>query len=388
LAGVTITPSKVTNPFNVSNHHAGLIRTTTDKDGRYRLVGLPKGEDNQLLAMTDDLPYLPVSRTVVNTAGLGPVTVDFALKRGVWVKGRVTEKTTGKPLSGGVQYFCFRGNPHHKDIPLGFGGGLGGSTRDDGSFRFVVVPGRGLLAVQVRHNDCYVSAVGVEKIKVPRDRMGGAEYLETYPYLCYFGCYNALAEIAPKPGDESITCDLVVVPDPGRTRAGTVLGPDGKLLADAQATGARVDGAGFTADGLKPTERRLIQFVHDGKKLAGSLVVRGDEQGPLRVRLEPWGTLTGRVVTAAGEPLTGVRWVRCKTSKLRDASAVYDFDRTSPLGEDGRFRIEGLAPGLKYELQVSKLGYAVEITGGASKDLTIKAGETKGLGTLQVRVKE
>jgi RNA polymerase sigma factor (sigma-70 family) len=388
LAGVTIAPNKITNSWNISNHNAWLIHTTTDKDGRYRLVGLPKGEDNQLMATTKNLPYLPVSQKVENTPGLEPVTVDFALKRGVWVKGRVTEKTTGKPLAASVIYFCFRENPHAKEIPLLFGGGLGGSTREDGSFQFVAVPNRGLIAVQAHHNGRYLSGVGVEKIKVPRDRMGDVKYLETYPFLCYFESYNTLAEIAPKSGDESITCDLVVIPDPGLTRTGTVLGPDGKPLADIQATGARVNGAGFTVDRLKPNERRLIQFVHEDKKLAGYLVVRGDEKGPLQVRLEPWGALTGRIITTKGEPLTGVRWIRCKMSEIRDGSVVYNFDLTSPLSEDGRFRIEELAPGLKYELVVSKLGYAVEVVEGRSKDLTVKAGETKDVGVLKVKVKE
>jgi RNA polymerase sigma factor (sigma-70 family) len=388
LAGVTITPNKITNPWNISNHNAWLIRTTTDKEGRYRLVGLPKGEDNQLLARTKDFPYLPVSQKVENTPGLEPVTVDFALKRGVWVKGRVTEKTTGKPMRASVIYFCLRDNPHAKEIPLLFGGGTGGSTREDGSFQFVVVPGRGLIAVQAHYNGRYLSGVGVEKIKVPRDRMGGVEYLETYPHLCYFESFNTLVEIAPKPGDESITCDLVVIPDPGLTRTGTVLGPDGKPLADTQATGARVDGTGFTVELLKPNKRRLIQFVHEDKKLAGYLVVCGDEKGPLQVRLEPWGALTGRVVTTKGEPLTGVRWIRCKMSEIRDGSVAYDFDLTSPLDEGGRFRIEELTPGLKYELVVSKRGYAVEIIEGKSKDLTIKPGETKDVGVLKVKVQE
>jgi hypothetical protein len=106
------------------------------------------------------------------------------------------------------------------------------------------------------------------------------------------------------------------------------------------------------------------------------------------VRLEPWGALTGRVVTTKGEPLTGVRWIRCKMSEIRDGSVAYDFDLTSPLDEGGRFRIEELTPGLKYELVVSKRGYAVEIIEGKSKDLTIKPGETKDVGVLKVKVQE
>jgi RNA polymerase sigma factor (sigma-70 family) len=375
LAGVTVLPNKVTNPFGISNYNNGIVRAVTDKEGRYRLVGLPKGGDNQLLATTRDLPYLPASRKVENTAGLGPVTVDFALKRGVWVTGRVTEKATGKPLSGSVSYYCFRDNPHSKEIPQVFGGGLGGPIRDDGSFRFVVVPGRGLIAVQVHHNDRYLSAVGVEKIKVERDRMGGVPYLDTYPFLCYYESYNTLVEIASEPGAESVTCDVAVVA--GRTLPGAVLGPDGKPLAGARRRGWRAPLAGsdFTEGGFDPNKpgRRVLEFVHDGRKLAGFLVVKGDEKGPLRVRLEPWGTLTGRLLTPEGEPLTGV------------AVSCSDHGGDASPDKDGRFRIEGLTPGWKYTVYVSKEGRSLDIVGGRPKGLTIKPGETKDLGDVRVK---
>ena len=47
---------------------------------------------------------------------------------------------------------------------------------------------------------------------------------------------------------------------------------------------------------------------------------------------------------------------------------------------DGRFRIEGLAPGLKYELQILGNG---GLFGAVFKDLTIKAGESKDLGDVK-----
>jgi RNA polymerase sigma factor (sigma-70 family) len=379
LAGVTVEPNKITNPFQIANYNAGLIRTTTDKEGRYRLVGLPKGEDNRLLARTDDLPYLPASQTVENTPDLAPVTVDFALRRGIWVKGRVTEKTTGKPLSGGIGYFCFSDNPHKKEIPFVAGFGVGGATREDGTFQLVAVPGRGVIAVQVAHNDRYLPGVGAEKIKVPRSWMGDLECLDTYPFACQVWNYNALVEIAPKPGAGSITCDLIV--DPGRKLTGTVLGPDGKPLAGARRYGwhAPLPAADFTVGGLKPNKPykpQVLLFVHDRKKLAGFLVVHGDEKGPLRVHLAPWGTLTGRLLTPGGDPLTGV-WV-----SLTDARPDVQPDK------NGRFRIEGLIPGWKHQLYISKEGYSLDIIGGRHKDLTIKAGETRDLGELQVKPME
>ena len=49
------------------------------------------------------------------------------------------------------------------------------------------------------------------------------------------------------------------------------------------------------------------------------------------------------------------------------------------------FRIEGLVPGLKYNLEIIKGIYFLRITGSVIKDLTIKSGETRDLGEVQAK---
>jgi hypothetical protein len=48
--------------------------------------------------------------------------------------------------------------------------------------------------------------------------------------------------------------------------------------------------------------------------------------------------------------------------------------------KEGKFRIEGLVPGLKYNLSVVKKG---RIVGYAFQDYTIKSGENKDLGDVK-----
>src|SRR5439155_4702649 len=121
--------------------------------------------------------------------------------------------------------------------------------------------------------------------------------------------FHTLAEVNPTRDAESFTCNLVL--DPGQTLTGKVLGPDGKPLVGARSFGLRsytlgswahdaLKTADFTAYGLKTSEPRKLMFIHEGLKLAGSRVVRGDEQGPILVKLEPWATITGRLITADG----------------------------------------------------------------------------------------
>ena len=45
------------------------------------------------------------------------MTFDIALKRGILVRGRVTDKATGQPVPGYINAFTFRDNPHVNEFP-------------------------------------------------------------------------------------------------------------------------------------------------------------------------------------------------------------------------------------------------------------------------------
>jgi RNA polymerase sigma factor (sigma-70 family) len=366
--------------FGGADDYNGTVRTVTDKEGRYRLVGLPKGEGNEIIAQAygrtprvDDLPYLEAIRKVADAPGLEPVTVDIALKRGLWVKGRVLDKATGKTVRAGFDYFCFGDNPCAEDLPL-----LNGTpaywTQTDGSFRVVALPGRGLIAMRAT-TDKYLMAVGADQIK---GRLGNPQFLDTRPSYLHPGNAHTIAEIAPKAGDESITCDVYL--DPGRTLQGTTLGPDGKPLAGARVNGLRpmsywenepLSSAEFTMWGLGPNETRTLQMIHEEKKLAGWLEVRGDEKKPVQLRLEAWGVLTGRLVKPDGEPMTNV--------------VVHAGSRGTRPDKDGKFRIDGLAPGLKYGLGVTREPYVLKVSGKGIEELTVRPGEIRDLGDVEVK---
>src|SRR5262249_62062237 len=99
-------------------------------------------------------------------------------------------------------------------------------------------------------------------------------------------------------------------PAPGRAAPGGVRGRAAQPLAGAITNGLAgqrhwhrepLKTAEFTVNALQPGQPRRLLFLHEPKRLAGSVVVRGDEQGPLTVKLEPWGTLTGKLVPAEGK---------------------------------------------------------------------------------------
>src|SRR5262249_8231932 len=176
--------------------------------------------------------------------------------------------------------------------------------------------------------------------------------------------------------------------DPGTMPNGTVVGPDGKPLAGTKVLGltaygrwgnwtrAPLKSADFTVYGLDLNEEREVAFFHESKHLVGIVKVRGDAKGPFTVKLEPCGIVTGRLVTEDGKPQPGVL-LQVADGVLPNAQFQTD--------KDGRFRIEGLAPGAAYSLDVVKNGKSA---GRVFAGLVLKAGESKDLGDIQVKPME
>ena len=154
LAGVTVRSySRAEGPGHFRVLYPA-VRATTDAEGRYRLTGMARGEGYRVAVIPGrDHPYLFAAADVPDGPGLDPVTLDVGLRRGVWIEGKLTDKLTGKPVKGGVEYFSLYDNPNLRDYP-GFEGALLGDlavgTKEDGSYRVAGLPGPGLVAVYCR----------------------------------------------------------------------------------------------------------------------------------------------------------------------------------------------------------------------------------------------
>ena len=241
---------------------------------------MPKGNGNTIVAVPEaDQPYAPCVKEVPDGPGLAPVSLEIELRRGVWIEGKITDKTTGKPVTGFVEYFAHSKNPSLAEYP-DFDGSVFSHhhpVREDGSYRIAGLPGPGLVAVLRR--DYYLSAPERD------DEFGTKQQgLSTAPYhLGFTSNYSALAEVDPPKGSDSLHRDITL--DPGSTFPGIVLGPDGKPM-----TGARswaVDSlepmktAEFTVSGMNPKEPpRDLVFLHPERGLVGI-------RGPPR-RRGPW----------------------------------------------------------------------------------------------------
>ncbi|HEX5269030.1 MAG TPA: carboxypeptidase-like regulatory domain-containing protein, partial [Gemmataceae bacterium] len=107
--------------------------------------------------------------------------------------------------------------------------------------------------------------------------------------------------------------------------------------------------------------------------------IKPDERGPVTVTLDPAASVSGKLVDAGGRPLAHlsitVTFRRSKDEPLEMHSRDLRTDA------EGKFRIDGLLPGMSYSADVHPpdTNYHQSLFEG----LTLKAGESKDLGTVK-----
>ena len=353
LAGIVIMSIQMAD-HRWSGHQ--MVQTTTDAEGHYLLLGMPKGEGNRIKVLPDkDRPYIVSYKDVPDRPGLDPVTADVELRRGIWIEGRLTDKVTGKPVVGPVRYYPQAGNPNIEVYGYIPGASSYAAAGEDGSYRLAGMPGPGLVAVPyplgpvgVRFVDGYLRAN-------ERDDEFGAEEIYLPTISAPTMNYCAIARIDAATGARSVKRDLTV--DPGLTFKGTVLGPDGRPLAGAWGVGLTARGnfsdkdwemmktAEFTVSGYNPHRPRPLLFQHPEKGLVGVAQPPKNEGDSITVQLRPGATVEGRLVDPDGRARPGVELVIQRHYKEPvQPDAVMYFPTRSKTDQQGRFRIKGLLP--------------------------------------------
>jgi RNA polymerase sigma factor (sigma-70 family) len=401
VAGIMIRPEQ-----SPAGTPIAYIHSITDAHGHYRLVGSPFGREGHILAVPprdfraqgsldaefnapprEETAYLPVRVTAAETHEFGPLHLDVQMKRGVWVRGRVIDRATGKPVPARVDYFVYRDNPALQAFPrsqLPANNYL--FVPKDGTFEFVAFPGSGLLAARALDVG-YVAGAGFETTKHKLEN----GHFDADPFQAVPTNYHVLAEIDPAKGTQSLTRDLLL--EAGRSLTVVALGPDDDVVTDLKVSGLRNIACWDTLPSKESTQQfvsymrrrgraisgvvmststtlsstpgkaRTLTFLSEERKLIGQLALRGDETDLQWVNLEPWGAIAGRVVNADGEPTGGYQ-----------INGI-DLPGGDPhVGRDGRFGIEGLIPNKAYDLRLLSGGSRLE--GLIAKDLKVGPGET------------
>ncbi len=377
----------------------------TDDEGRYRLIGLPKGPSYRVSAFGGTgREFLPAQQQVADSEGLTPLTVDFDLVHGVRVRGRVTDKTTGRPVVAAVWYHPLADNKFFPSLPgneFYKTASMGMRTDKDGNYSLLALPGSGLILfrAEVEGDNPYTMALlepdhHKRAYRTDPDDGGlGQTFLTAGGAIQSLLDMNGYRLIEPAPDAGPVTCDVQL--DRGKTLSGKVVGPDGQPVSGAKASGLVAFGGTkvladdtFTAVGLNPNQTRRLAFAHAGRKLAGSITVRGDEAGPVTVRLQAMATLSGRLLDEDGKPLADAQVSLAYADYASRAVSGYS-GRPTPGGvktdADGRFVVRDVLPDLPFALVFRKGGHFRD-TGERFRKLSLAPAETKDMGDIPSKV--
>jgi hypothetical protein len=333
-----------------------------------------------------------------DTSGAEPMKADAELMRGVVVTGRVYDRATRKGVRASVNYVAL---PENK-TPKKEGLALYTYADDDGRFRLVTVPGPGVLLASVPGTLLKIEGVPIYPYKPaafdaadrPRitmtDRQKPSRAFLSADGATDLDLFNACKVVDVKDGGAPVSCDLAL--DPGRTRTVNLEDSEGKPLSGAIAAGVSAQTLRVvpfkTATGriyaLDPDHPRPVVFLHVERKLAVVVTLRGDEKEPVPVRLTPTATLMGRVLDADGQPVAEADVYTLYTStgrELTKSQSRWNLPRTD---KEGRFRLEGIVPGLSLELGFVK-GRQMLVPQTRREIKSPEVGKTLDLGDVRIK---
>jgi hypothetical protein len=373
------------------------LRTKTDAQGRFRLSGMPKGKGNKIIIVpTDEQPYLVQEIAVPDPPGAGPVPVEAAVVRGVWIEGTLTEKATRKPVHGAwLHYMPFLANTFAQAHPsFGEGGSADNAdiqdryqTKADGSFRLVGLPGRAIVGALV-HDRAYLQGAGSESIA----GMNKGGHFETYHCPITPGKLwpTVMKEIDPAADATSIRLDLEVTN--GLSVRLSVVDGEGKPVTGASTRGLHgrssyerepLAGADANVTNLQADEERIVVLLLRARKIGKAVKVRkgDDASGAVIARLEPVAALAGCVVDAGGNPVQGAM-IRPDLLPGGDFSLSLAQVATD---EHGRFLVPEVPTGCDYSLAVEGPGGIRERKYAFLNKATVKPGETTNVGEIRFK---
>ncbi|HEX5443656.1 MAG TPA: M56 family metallopeptidase, partial [Pirellulales bacterium] len=360
----------------------------TDAEGRFELLGERKEKEHRLSV----LPPAPYFGTQISVTAAGPLDllpVEIELDRGLEARGHVVVRPSGERATGRVDYFPLWPNKHVAALgpqPGGLPAACRGAAmiRPDGSYSISVLPGPGVLGfiTSKQHAPAYLSRADIDRFFGDGQNHGDENSLMVEsgnfgPRPQMQKNYHALVLINPAEDATELTVDASV--EPGRTLTGTVFDPAGVPLAGVRLRGPQnpiapdlLDTPQFSLTGLDPRRPGELIFEHRARRLGALRRVTGDEKQPIEVRLEPCGSLTGRLLDVDGEPMPAA-----KLSVGRTGFLPHDFALETD--GDGRFQIDTLVSGLSYDLT---LGSAANFL---RQKIIVASGEIKDLGDIRLK---
>jgi RNA polymerase sigma factor (sigma-70 family) len=357
-----------------------VVERRTDGQGRVRIAGWPSPKYRIEVHPQEGEPYLPAWRDIAWPKAAVQLPVDFKLRRGVVVRGRVVDGADCVPVAGAwlVYYQTSRNNPRKLDLPS-----MEAVSDRDGRYTIIVPLGPGHVLVQGPSADYLHLSTSASEMGI-----GLRPSFRLYP--------DAHQELDLKDGEATYALDLGL--RRGVTITGRVITPGGKPVAEAFLFGRSYTPfrefsfplVGFNGDppriavkdgqfeipGCDPDNPCGFYFLDLADRLGATVVLSGQSNasGPVTVRLEPAASVHFLLKDANGRPLVNHMYADWPDLRLiithgPDFGAPNtDFDLTpgdfayqrdlDPVGcravrsgPDGYVTIKNLIPGAGYRFR-------------------------------------
>jgi RNA polymerase sigma factor (sigma-70 family) len=378
-----------------------IVEARTDAQGHYELHGAQKAKRYMVEVAEDyDKGYLPCQVWAADTPGYQPVTADITVKKGVVITGKVIDKGTGKPMRGFAMTAVLQNNPFVKDYPT-FGESAWfhmPDTDGNGTFRVVTIPGPVLLMGGTHDWESRA------KYKAPKPDPKYPQYFLNKPGItAYYGPGGGMSPLQGnfckvleiKPNVQTVEQDIVL--ERASALSVHIQDADGKPLKDVWVAGSGEEDwhpPAKCADGtcsayeLEPGKPRLMVFYEPKRKLTGSITFKGDEKEAVVVKLGPAGAIKGRLVDADGKPVSGVAvQLYYPQRPAEEIHHVIHEAKQAVTDESGVFTLDEVIPELKCKLSFQRGRRKFERDPKpADADLQLKAGETRDLSALKVKL--
>jgi RNA polymerase sigma factor (sigma-70 family) len=380
------------------------LKTTTDANGRFEIRGARKAREYMLEVKSDPkTAYMACQLHLADTHGYEPLSANIRVKKGVLVTGRVIDRATGKGVPGNVMVAVLRDNPHAKDYP-GFDSSAWfpmRPTTDDGAFRVVAIPGPVLL---MAGPDGRKSPTGWEVMHHYNPPAPDPKYPEYFPkdplaraYFAYGGGQsiiqgNACKVLKIEPGAREVKQDIYL--EPAAAFQLKVQDAEGRPLPGALVAGVSPEDWHHpttcktdvcTVYGLKAGKSRLLVFFEAKKQLAAVTLEGGGKEAV--VKLGKPGAVKGRLLGEDGKPLAGVAVnVHYRARVAAEVHGVVYRAKQVVTDGDGRFSVEPVLPGLKFELAYGQGRRTFRLVNKrADPNVEVKPGAQRDLGSLTVK---
>jgi RNA polymerase sigma factor (sigma-70 family) len=418
--------------------HNGSGHSAADAHGRYRAVRSDSERSIWVYAYTyarADLSerYLGAARRFSDVNGLGEIVANFDIQRAVLGTGRVLESGTRRPIVAAPRHYChdegagplragfvryfplssntaLRGTPtgiYFEGLPTGEALGSGAEIGGDGRFRIAVPPGPGVLLVEAKpglpmsydQQSPWKDRDGLHRLfpyaplsaRLKNDGApdGDSGSLPGFAGPIPIATYHTYRVINPPADATTVDVEIAVPRAPSRLLR--FVGPGGRPISGVMVSGLlapplpTVDLIGSEAevlalDASKP--REVIALSNDGMYYTRTFVRAADSQ-PRSIRLEPSGSVSGRLLDAStGRPLAGYRALFTDQFENNRVPRMAEPGTTDA---EGRFAIRGLIPGLRASIAFDlPFGTGPLHRPESVQNLVLRTGETRDLGNLRV----